>query len=215
MVTNWCPLSRRRSTNWKWVSSTSSRTLTSQRSPSPSTQPSRVWSRRPLMVAESPQSRTSVDPWVTLPSSMPYRRTSVDGSGRYKRWELASSVVWCDACFNPWGTELPIEEFLVLIDRLPSLFIVGTHPVTWLLPNPSRALWAVGVVGDLHMYINICGMHVLPMCQVHVHVHTSGQEKAGYRWRVTWRQINLAGLCRVKYLYIQCKHFLLTVYLLH
>ena len=166
MVTNWCPLSRKRSMSWKWVSSTSSRTLTSQRSPSPSTQPSRVSSRRPLTVAGSPQSRTSVGPWVTLPSSMPYRRTSVDGSERYKRWELASPVVWYDVHFDPWGTELPIEGFLVLlvlIDRLPSLFIVGTHPVTWLLPilwlgcYPARALWAVGVaaLGDLRMYINI------------------------------------------------------------
>ena len=85
MVTNWCPLSRRRSMSWKWVSSTSSRTSTSQRSPSPSTQPSRVSSKRPVTAAVSPQWRTSVGPWVTQPFSMPSRRTSVDGLGRYKR----------------------------------------------------------------------------------------------------------------------------------
>ena len=58
-------------------------------------------------------------------------------------------------------------EFLVLavlVDRFPSLCIVGAHPVTWLLygyPGLCELEFE-------HMYINICGMHILPMCQVHV-----------------------------------------------
>ena len=91
MVTNWCPLSKRRSMSWKSVCSTSNKTLTFLKSPYPSTQPSRVLSRRPPTVVISPHRRISVDPWGTPLSSMPCRRMSVAGSERYKR----SAMWWC------------------------------------------------------------------------------------------------------------------------